>query len=119
MRHFSFPSFSFRFVLVSCFCAPSRHPLAQQPSPRNSTASTTSTASAPADPAWALWLSVKKELSGPNGREYFESMMKDRHLPDAASGVEHFKGIVISSKPTARPSELFWRCRTGRRRKLP
>lgn len=105
MRHFSFPPYFFRFVLVLTLLRPVA-PSFGQPSPQSAAASAASSTSAPADPELALWLSVKKGLSGPGGRDYFELRMKDRQLPDPASGVEHFKGIVISSKPTSRPSEL-------------
>jgi hypothetical protein len=98
MRYF--PSFLCRYVLVPallCFATPSFGQQPGAPAPA---------ASAAPDPALELWLAVKKELSGPGGRDYFDLKMLDRHLPDPANGIEHFKGVVISSKPTARPSEF-------------
>ncbi len=58
------------------------------------------------NPMLALWMSVKKELAGPNGPSYFEEKVKNAHLPGGVSGVEKFKGTVISQTPAAKPKEV-------------
>lgn len=51
------------------------------------------------NPALTIWTDVKKELQGPNGPSYFESMVKD-------SGFLKMKGKIISMTPATRPKEL-------------
>ncbi len=58
------------------------------------------------NPQLALWMTLKKELSGPNGEQYFESTLKHAGIPGGAGGVTKFKGSLISSKPAANPKEL-------------
>lgn len=58
------------------------------------------------NPMLALWMSVKKELAGPNGVQYFDSTVKGAALPGGAHGVQKFKGTVISQTPAARPKEV-------------
>ena len=102
MQFFS-SSFSRRFVftisilvfVATCFGQTASTPAAATPA-----------ASAAPDPAVALWMSIHKELMGPGGHDFFELRMRDRELPDPAGGVEHFKGIVVSSQPKSKPSEL-------------
>jgi len=75
--------------------------------PKASTPAPAAAAPATPDPAVAMWASVKKELTGPGWHDFFELKMRDRVLPDPETGVEHFKGVVVSSRPKARPSELI------------
>ena len=58
------------------------------------------------NPMLALWMSVKKELTGPNGEAYFESNVKGAGLPGGAEGIQKFKGKLISHKPPRNPKEL-------------
>lgn len=52
------------------------------------------------NPMLALWISIKRELNGPNGASYFEASLKDAHIPGGVevggSKVEKFKGTVVS-----------------------
>lgn len=58
------------------------------------------------NPMLALWLSVKKELTGPNGEQYWDNSVKRAALPGGVSGVEKFKGKLISHTPARNPREL-------------
>lgn len=58
------------------------------------------------NPALALWMGLKKELSGPNGEQFFTSTMKDAHVPGGAGGIDKLKGRLVSAKPAVRPKEL-------------
>ncbi len=58
------------------------------------------------NPVMALWMSIKKELTGPNSDAYFASSVKDAHLPGGAMGVQKFKGKVIEHKPARNPKEI-------------
>ncbi len=51
------------------------------------------------NPQLALWMTVKKELVGPNGAQYFNDGLKGTGLPK-------LKGKLISQAPAARPKEL-------------
>ena len=51
------------------------------------------------NPMLALWIGVKKELSGPNGAQYFTSSVKEAALPK-------LKGKIVSHKPPANPKEI-------------
>ena len=51
------------------------------------------------NPQLALWLVIKKELTGPTGEQYFEDKVK-------GSAVPKLKGTVISAKPAVRSKEL-------------
>jgi TolA-binding protein len=51
------------------------------------------------NPQLALWLSVKKELVGASGEQYFESSVKGAAVPK-------LKGTVISGKPPLNSKEL-------------
>jgi tetratricopeptide (TPR) repeat protein len=59
------------------------------------------------NPQLALWTTLKKELTGPNGTQYFENSMKGADVPGGAGGVSVFKGTLISAKPALRPKELI------------
>jgi tetratricopeptide (TPR) repeat protein len=52
-----------------------------------------------ANPKMTLWLDVKKELTGDNGRSYFEMNMKDSEFPT-------MKGKIVSMTPATRPKEI-------------
>jgi tetratricopeptide (TPR) repeat protein len=58
-----------------------------------------------ANPALALWRSVKKELLSDGGTAYFEKSMKGALLPGGANGVTKFKGKLVFST-AAKPKEL-------------
>jgi hypothetical protein len=58
------------------------------------------------NPGMALWMSIKKELTGPNSDAYFASSVKDANLPGGAMGVKKFKGKVIEHKPARNPKEI-------------
>ena len=58
------------------------------------------------NPMLALWMSIRKELTGPEGASYFEQHMKGAALPGGAGGVEKFKGKVISQKPAVGAKEV-------------
>lgn len=58
------------------------------------------------NPMLALWMSIRKELAGPGGEQYFAEKLKDARLPGGAAGVTHFKGKIISMKPAVNPKEL-------------
>ena len=51
------------------------------------------------NPQLALWMSVKKELAGPNGPAYFDGTLKDAALPK-------LKGKLVSMKPALKPKEI-------------
>jgi hypothetical protein len=59
-----------------------------------------------ADPQSALWRSMKSALLGPNGKDYFETSIKDALVPGGVNGLKVFTGTVVSSKPTDYPSEI-------------
>lgn len=58
------------------------------------------------DPQLAMWLDMKKQLQGPNGKQYFELVLKDAKVPGPTDPVEVLRGRVISSRPSKRPSEM-------------
>ena len=58
------------------------------------------------NPALAMWMNLKQELTGPNGTQYFNDNMKGAEVPGGAEGIEYFKGKLISAKPAVRPKEL-------------
>jgi len=59
-----------------------------------------------ANPMFALWNSIKKELTGDGGAEYFEARMKDALVPGGVTGVSKLKGKIVSMTPALRPKEL-------------
>jgi hypothetical protein len=60
-------------------------------------------------PVLALWVGIKRELSGANGPAYFENF-KGTLVPGGVevgvTKVEKFKGTVVSSTPERRPKEV-------------
>jgi tetratricopeptide (TPR) repeat protein len=63
-------------------------------------------AAARANPMLALWKSIRMELMGENGPNYFEARMHDAVLPGGVNGVEKLKGTLVSASPPVRPKEL-------------
>jgi len=59
-----------------------------------------------ADPQLALWLSLKKVLTGEGGQQYFDGNMKGSLVPGGAEGVQTFRGTLLAAKPAAKPKEL-------------
>ncbi len=59
-----------------------------------------------ANPMLALWQTVKKELTGPNGAAYFDGGVKGALLPGGAGGVTRFRGTLVAAKPPKNPKEL-------------
>jgi len=58
------------------------------------------------NPMLALWMSIRKELAGPDGEKYFVEHLKDAELPAGVPEVTKFKGKLISHKPAVNPKEL-------------
>jgi tetratricopeptide (TPR) repeat protein len=52
------------------------------------------------NPQLALWMGVKKQLTAPDGTQYFEGQMK-------GTLVQGLKGTIISAKPAVRSKELI------------
>jgi hypothetical protein len=63
-----------------------------------------------------LWLSIKTELTGPDGADYFNNSVKGALLPGGVDGVRYLAGTLLSAELR---SHLFWcsRYRTEARRK--
>jgi tetratricopeptide (TPR) repeat protein len=61
---------------------------------------------AKSNPMLALWMSVKKELAGPSGAEYFEKSVKGFGLPAGVKGVNKFKGKLVQAIPAKNPKQL-------------
>jgi tetratricopeptide (TPR) repeat protein len=60
-----------------------------------------------ANPMLALWQTVKKELTGPNGATYFDGGVKGALLPGGAGGVKRFRAKLVAAKPPKNPKELL------------
>ena len=58
------------------------------------------------DPQLALWQNLKRQLQAPNGKQYFELVLRDARVPGPTDSVQALRGTVVSSKPSKRPSEL-------------
>jgi hypothetical protein len=58
------------------------------------------------EPQKALWQDIKRQLQGPNGKQYFELVLKDAQVPGVTDGVQALRGTVVSGKPAKRPTEL-------------
>jgi len=59
------------------------------------------------NPMLALWMTVKKELTGPSGAQYFESSVKGALLPGGVNDVKRFKATLIEAKPAKNPKQLI------------
>lgn len=62
------------------------------------------------NPILALWISIKRELTGANSAAYFENTLKNAAIPGGVdvggTKVEKLKGKVISLKPATNPKEI-------------
>ncbi len=58
------------------------------------------------NPELALWMGLRKELTGDNGMQFFESNMKGAAVPGGAGGIQSLKGRLISAKPAVNSKEL-------------
>lgn len=62
------------------------------------------------NPVLALWISIKRELAGPNSATYFENTLKNAAIPGGVevggTKVEKLKGKVVSLKPATNPKEI-------------
>jgi tetratricopeptide (TPR) repeat protein len=64
------------------------------------------------DPVLALWVGIKRELTGPNGPSYFENSLKNAHIPGpdgipvGEMKVTKLKGTVVSVDPPKRPKKI-------------
>jgi tetratricopeptide (TPR) repeat protein len=62
------------------------------------------------NPNLALWISIKRELTGANGAQYFDSNLKNANIPGGAdiggTKIEKFKAKVVSSDPPKRPKKV-------------
>jgi tetratricopeptide (TPR) repeat protein len=61
---------------------------------------------AAANPAMALWRTIKTGLTGDNPDAFFEMNVKDTEIPGGAEGVMKFKAKIVSITPAMRPKEL-------------
>ena len=59
------------------------------------------------NPMLALWLSLKKELTGDNGQKFFDERMKGAAVPGGVNGIQKFKGTIVEAKPEAHSKELI------------
>lgn len=68
-----------------------------------------------ANPMLTLWQSIKEQLTGANGAQYFESSMKGAALPAGViPGVTQFKGKLIEARPEVKPKELVLSIEDGK-----
>lgn len=62
------------------------------------------------NPVLALWISIKRELTGANSASYFENTLKHAAIPGGVevggTKVERLKGKVVSLKPPTNPKEI-------------
>ncbi len=65
-----------------------------------------SQARAAANPALALWETIREALLAPDGETYFTEKVKGADLPGGVNGVTKFKGRVVSQKPEKAPKEI-------------
>jgi len=59
-----------------------------------------------ANPAMALWRTIKTGLTGDNPEAFFEMNVKGTEIPGGAGGVMKFKAKLVSMTPAMRPKEL-------------
>ncbi len=59
------------------------------------------------NPQLALWINIKRALTGPEGAGYFENNMKGAAIPGGAGGVNKFKCTVVSTAPEKRPNSII------------
>jgi Tfp pilus assembly protein PilF len=58
------------------------------------------------DPQFKLWYTIKQNLTGDSGDQFFNSNVKDAEIPGGAEGVKNFTGTVISIDPPDRPTKV-------------
>lgn len=64
------------------------------------------------NPVLALWVGIKRELTGANGPSYFENSLKNAHIPGpdgilvGETTVKKLKGTVVSVDPPKRPKKV-------------
>jgi hypothetical protein len=58
------------------------------------------------DPKFKLWYTIKQNLTGDQGDQFFNSSVKDAEIPGGAEGVKDFTGTVISIDPPDRPTKV-------------
>jgi tetratricopeptide (TPR) repeat protein len=59
------------------------------------------------NPQLALWVNIKRALSGAEGASYFENSMKGAAIPGGAGGVDKFKCTAVSTAPEKRPNSII------------
>ncbi len=62
------------------------------------------------NPQLAVWVKMKRGLGAPDGASYFESSVKNAHIPGGievgGQKIVKLKGTVVSATPAARPKEV-------------
>ncbi len=58
------------------------------------------------DPQFKLWYTIKQNLTGDQGDQFFNNTVKDAEIPGGAEGVKTFTGTVISIDPPDRPTKV-------------
>lgn len=58
------------------------------------------------DPAFKLWYTIKTNLTGDQGSQFFDKSVKETEIPGGAEGVKNFTGTVISVDPPDRPTKI-------------
>ena len=59
------------------------------------------------DPAFALWYTIRENLSADHGNAFFEESLKGRLVPGGANGVRDFSGTVISVAADDKPAKVL------------
>lgn len=59
------------------------------------------------DPAFALWYTIRENLTTDQGDAFFEKSLKGALVPGEAQGVHSFSGAVISLDPPDRPTRVL------------
>jgi hypothetical protein len=59
-----------------------------------------------ADPAFALWYSLKTNLVGDQGPTFFANSVKDTEIPGGANGVKNFNGTILTVEPADKPTRI-------------
>jgi tetratricopeptide (TPR) repeat protein len=59
-----------------------------------------------ADPSFALWYSLKVNLTGDQGPAFFTNSVKDYELPGGANGVKNFSGTILTVEPADKPTRV-------------
>jgi hypothetical protein len=95
--------FLLSFLLLLLIAAGTGPASGQAPAPTSDPAHPSDAAK---DPQRAFWLNMKQQLQGPNGKQYFELVLKNAKVPGAADGIDVLRGTVVGDKPAKRPSEL-------------